>query len=159
MGERGLVDDGAQRTLLPQGGDPPDDVARGPLGEPGVGHARPLRPDGGGESLEVELTRDRDDGDDETAVGREVGLGQEGLEDPGRVDAERLGGLGAEGGRGRVVLVRPDDEGGPARLEQPDGGRAAGRRLLPAQKEPPPPMPFGASWSVPFSPRPAASAV
>ena len=89
MLERRGVEHRAVPPLLPDRRDAAGDVAGGALGGRDLRHHRLAAAEGARQRLEVELARDRDDPDDERAVqGR-----QQRLEDPGGVDAERLGRL------------------------------------------------------------------
>ncbi len=101
----------------PSGEMPPDDVAGRPLGHRRVGHHRLAGADRAGQRLQVEPPGDRDDGDDEAAVR----VCQQGLEDPGRVDAEQCRGLEAVGLGARVVVVRMEVEGDVCLPERLDG--------------------------------------
>ena len=87
--ERRGVEHRAVPSLLPDRRDAAGDVAGGALGGRDLRHHRLAAAEGARQRLEVELSRDRDDPDDERAVqGR-----QQRLEDPGGVDVERLGRL------------------------------------------------------------------
>ena len=99
--ERRLVEHRAKPRALADGADATHHVAGFSLRERGIGHRRFSCPDGGGERLQIELSRHWHDADHERAVG----VCEQRLEHALGGHTKRVGSLAAEVSHGGVVLV------------------------------------------------------
>ena len=115
------VDDGAERSFLPDGGDSPDDIAGDSLRQRRISHGHSLDTQGRRHRLEIERPADRNHPDREATGAPNSGVDEEGLEDLLRGQPESSYCLQAEAASRRVVLVAVSAERDSSRGESHDG--------------------------------------